>query len=730
MAELIWNEGMSVGIDAIDEDHKQIISILAKLNSAYNQQISNQIIEGIFAELEHYVILHFAREEALLEKACYPDLVAHKASHQKFVERLPELRDQWLTENNASCCEKITHFLHQWLIKHILEDDLNYVPTLFNSSNETIKQLYNQKPVPVNNSLLAKFSTSLAKKVKLSKRIFIATLVPLIVVLILSLLILQDNYQRYKNISLVLGLTEVIKQVNELSHSLQAERGLSSGYTSSEFHQFNEQLTQQRNLTDEAVTKFLVLINRESSSVVKTNISLYSEDVHKNIEELAQYRQQLDNQSVSFLQLYQFYTELIAQLLSVSDNLTHVDMKSKLVSDIVAINAVLAFKESMGQIRALGMDKATLDNNDIYRNLDISLLVGQQLNMLKVFHYSANSQQKKECADFCNESIHLAMLKQMFAHAVDGHKKQDQSQQWFNLMSAEIDQLKVITDRLVTNFNKTLIAENQKLKTNYFVMLVVLSMLLFFIGVFALIINFSIIAPIRQITKALNGMVKGHRNVQFRTIIHQDEIGAMQQAYEKLRRKLLQVDIFQAIVNSQKKEIEYIKSQQKHFETLAFTDALTGAVNRHQFNKVLAEEIARANYEYQPLSILMLDIDFFKKINDNYGHSVGDEVLIMFYRACKEAARQVDIVARIGGEEFVIILPKTNLVSAHQFAERLREKIEHLTITVDDSTIQLTVSIGVSQWLNDTFANAEDFIADADKSLYQAKSQGRNRVVS
>ena len=204
----------------------------------------------------------------------------------------------------------------------------------------------------------------------------------------------------------------------------------------------------------------------------------------------------------------------------------------------------------------------------------------------------------------------------------------------------------------------------------------------------------------------------------------------MQLAYEKLRRKLLQVDIFQAIVNSQKNEIEYRKSLQDHFETLAYTDALTGAVNRHQFNSALAEAISCANYERQPLSILLLDIDYFKKINDNFGHGVGDDVLVMFYNACKEAARSGDVVARIGGEEFAIILPKSDAQNAYHFAERLREKIQQLSIMVNDKAVKLTVSIGVSQWLNDSFSSAEEFVAHADKSLYQAKEQGRNKVVA
>jgi diguanylate cyclase (GGDEF)-like protein len=462
---------------------------------------------------------------------------------------------------------------------------------------------------------------------------------------------------------------------------------------------------------------------------VQNNIRCYSEYARNDFKELSVHRQKLDNKSASFMQTYQAYTTLIGQLLSISENLTHVDMSSELANDISAISSVLIFKEYMGQIRANGMNMINAEHDDIYRNLEVSLLVGKQLNALRVFNYSANSQQKTLCADFCNEAVHVNTLKHSFAHIMQSDKIEDRGKLWFNFMSAEIDKLKVLTDNLTATFNEKILAENQRLERNYLIAFIVLSVFLFAGILLSSVLNFSIINPVRRLTDALNSMAKGQRNIQFKNTVADDEIGAMQHAYEKLRRRLLQIDIFQAIVNSQKKEIEYRKSQQEHFETLAFTDALTGAVNRHQFTKALAEEISRANYERQPLSILLLDIDYFKKINDNFGHGVGDEVLIMFYRACKDAARSGDVVARIGGEEFVIILPKSDAQSAYQFAERLRDKIHQLDIMVDDNIIKLTVSIGVSQWLNDSFSCAEDFVAAADKSLYQAKAQGRNQVV-
>ncbi|MDX2368939.1 MAG: bacteriohemerythrin, partial [Colwellia sp.] len=726
MTELIWNEGMSVGIDAIDEDHKKIIAILAKLTSAEYGETSEQTINAIFTELEHYVILHFAREEALLEQACYAELKAHKANHLKFIEQLPKLKQEWLTKDCLASSEKITTFLHKWIVNHILVDDLDYVSSVYKLSDAAKKGKGKNQPQP---SVIAKISRALSQKIKLSHRIFITTLLPVLGVLLLSVFILLNTYKDYKNVSLVLGLNDVIAQVNHISHSLQAERGLASGLTSSRYQSFNEQLSARRLITDQAITQFLTLLSNELAPAVQENIRLYSADVQSEFTELAKYRKQLDNKTANFSETYQAYTHFIERLLSVSENLTHVDMTSQLANDISAINAILLFKEYMGQIRAIGMNAVMAEKKDLYNHLNLSLLVGKQLNALRVFHYSANSEQKNLCTNYCDAQIYEQILVQRFSHVMNDYTLEQRSQYWFDLMSGDIDEIKILADELTESFKRKVQLKSQRLENNYYVILALLSLILVSSTLFSLILNYSIINPIRNITNALNKMAQGNRNIRFHESIGFDEIGAMQLAYEKLRRKLLQVDIFQAIVNRQNNEIKYRKSQQAHFKTLAFTDALTGAVNRHQFNNVLAEEITRADNDKLPLSIMLLDIDHFKQVNDNFGHGVGDEVLIMFYRACKMSVRAKDVVARIGGEEFVIILPKTHEKNAYQFAERLREKIQQLEIIVDENKIDLTVSIGVSQWRKDSFSTAEEFVANADKLLYQAKNSGRNRVV-
>ncbi|WP_085299398.1 bacteriohemerythrin [Cognaticolwellia mytili] len=724
MTELIWTEGMSVGNDAIDEDHKQIIAILAKLTSAEHGETSEQTINEIFIELEHYVSLHFSREEALLEKAGYIEVKAHKASHQRFIDQLPLLKKEWLAQDCLTCSEKITTFLHQWLITHILEEDLDYVPCLHEFSHSAAREENHPQP-----SVIAKMAYGLSQRIKLSQRVFITTLLPILGVLLLSFIILFDNYKDYKNVSLALGLNDVIAQVNDISHSLQAERGLASGLISSNYQYFNKQFNAQSLMTDESIERFLTLLESGLDPAVKDNIRFYLAQSRDEFIELKQYRKRLADRTVSFIDTYEAYMRFIEQLLSISEHLTHVDMNSRSANDISAISALLLFKEYTGQVRALGMNMLLAQDHDIFSNASMSMLLGKQLTILRVFHYSASNEQKTLCATACDAQENQQLLRQRFSFVMDEKNIEQRSKYWFNLMSADIDKLKMITDELTANFRAKVQIENQRLENNYYGVLLLLSLFLVSATLFSLILNHSIINPIRLITEALNKMAQGYGNMQFKKKLTDDEIGAMQTAYEKLRRKLLQVDIFQAIVDRQQNEIEYRKSQQAHLKTLAYTDALTGAVNRRHFNKVLADEISQADHDQLPLSIMLLDIDYFKQVNDRFGHAVGDEVLIMFYRACKVAVRSNDVVARIGGEEFVIILPKTNEKNAFQFAERLRDKVQQLEVIVDENKIDLTVSIGVSQWNKYSCSSAEEFVANADRLLYQAKDRGRNRVV-
>jgi diguanylate cyclase (GGDEF)-like protein len=168
----------------------------------------------------------------------------------------------------------------------------------------------------------------------------------------------------------------------------------------------------------------------------------------------------------------------------------------------------------------------------------------------------------------------------------------------------------------------------------------------------------------------------------------------------------------------------------KELHQMAVTDALTGAANRRAFMGRLSTEVDRAARTTQPLAVLMLDIDHFKKINDTFGHPAGDAVIKALARACERQVRPYDLVARLGGEEFAVLLPNADQEIACIIAERIRVNIEGQTVEADGHSIRHTVSIGVAM-LSKAMAHelgADDLLKAADLALYEAKHGGRNRV--
>jgi two-component system, cell cycle response regulator len=158
------------------------------------------------------------------------------------------------------------------------------------------------------------------------------------------------------------------------------------------------------------------------------------------------------------------------------------------------------------------------------------------------------------------------------------------------------------------------------------------------------------------------------------------------------------------------------------------TDPLTGLFNRRTFLKRIEEEAMRFRRYQKPFSILFGDIDFFKKINDTYGHAAGDAVLINISNILKTEKREIDQVARWGGEEFLILLPETDVAGAVQHGNKIREMISAKPFIYEGQEINITMSFGVSIYNGDT--SIEKTIDLADQRLYRAKESGRNKVVS
>jgi two-component system cell cycle response regulator len=167
----------------------------------------------------------------------------------------------------------------------------------------------------------------------------------------------------------------------------------------------------------------------------------------------------------------------------------------------------------------------------------------------------------------------------------------------------------------------------------------------------------------------------------------------------------------------------------RRFEELAATDALTGTLNRRALAETLEAELDRARRYNLYLSILLADLDRFKQVNDERGHLAGDAVLRQVGELLRREARSVDIVARFGGEEFVVVMPETTIQGAGVFAERVRSKVEeHDFAQPGEIPLRLTISIGLAGYPNERVISADTFVALADQALYRAKNEGRNLV--
>jgi len=169
------------------------------------------------------------------------------------------------------------------------------------------------------------------------------------------------------------------------------------------------------------------------------------------------------------------------------------------------------------------------------------------------------------------------------------------------------------------------------------------------------------------------------------------------------------------------------KKIEQQLASMALFDSLTGTLNRPAFYQHAEKEFARSKRYYRPLSVIMLDIDHFKSVNDKYGHQGGDQVLQIFAEACQEVIRSTDIMGRVGGEEFALLLPDTPMKSAFNLAERLRQRINKYPYLAGDMLIDITASLGVAELQSDD-SEFRMLLQRADEALYKAKHAGRNQV--
>lgn len=318
-----------------------------------------------------------------------------------------------------------------------------------------------------------------------------------------------------------------------------------------------------------------------------------------------------------------------------------------------------------------------------------------------------------------NETKKSTIFKQMYHLAgllLNAHIMETQADRLWKVKSETIDSIQQKMNSITIQATESGIEQVMEIsqsadssKYKIFVIILILGLLFTILGI---LLYLFVFAPIIRITNVLHSIENGEENIP------------------PINKELLmEIDEIGKATTLVKNTLNNIQQQQILLETLATTDQLTGLYNRRYFFDIANKELSRIKRHHTVCSLLMLDIDHFKKINDRYGHNTGDEALKLFSKTISSLLRDNDIFARIGGEEFVILLLDTTQEQAYKKGFEMIKSIEKLSInTEDNNLLKFTVSIGVSELIANDI-EIQCAVSRADKALYKAKTQGRNQVV-
>jgi diguanylate cyclase (GGDEF)-like protein len=230
----------------------------------------------------------------------------------------------------------------------------------------------------------------------------------------------------------------------------------------------------------------------------------------------------------------------------------------------------------------------------------------------------------------------------------------------------------------------------------------------------------SIVSPLRRLIRAADRIAEGDLEVEL-VATRNDELGHLTRVFNQMADRLRRNHAEITAAN------EAMQKQNQMLETLSITDSLTGLYNRSKLDAILADQLARYNRTHRPFSLLMLDIDHFKTLNDTWGHLIGDEILSVVARILLQSVRSIDYAARYGGDEFTIILVETPASLARKTAERIRSEVESMRYRSGEMILPLTVSIGIVECQpQDETPTA--LLSRVDSALYEAKRAGRNQA--
>lgn len=532
-------------------------------------------------------------------------------------------------------------------------------------------------------------------KMSLKVKILLLSILPFLALLYFTVHEITELVDARNNLSGIYNSILEAEKISNIVHELQKERGLSVGFLTSRGERQGNELALQKVIGDKKI--------EELSGLLK-EAGLYS-DITSLLNRLNTMRSKINLFIIEPIESYEYYTDTISVLLDEISEITKATKIPETKIELMAHLDLLYAKESLGQIRATLNAVFAAGTFDSFNIKKLAALKGAYDVRNKEYLKEAPEDVRKVYTEkFEGKLIHatMDMIDIAFVRYKEGNFEVDPDT-WFEAATTSLNILKEVEDYSKEKIMQNTAGRLSGITTSLTVRIIVILVVVTAILVLSLSLMRNIFTGCNFLVSSITNIVETKNFNNRIPIYSNDEMGTISRAYNKLLETIGQ------LINEK--------------EHLATTDPLTQAYNMFKFEDLFNTELQRAKRYKTELSLIMFDIDYFKRINDTYGHDVGNYVLIELSNITSKNIRSSDVLARWGGDEFVILVPEINIDGSKQLAEKLRNEVENF----DFKDIgKVTCSFGVTEFKegNDT----EALYKRVDIALYRAKEGGRNRV--
>ncbi|WP_428605397.1 diguanylate cyclase [Sedimenticola sp.] len=723
MKKIQWDEGLSIGDPDLDGEHRQLIALLNRLIDLIDEDPDAEQVHRVLDELELLAAAHSRNEERLSFSASEDFKEEQRREHNDFRAAIIEARGQLRPDDLGGSLIDVTESLVKLLINHIIDQDLDLAALLDEQEAKSHS--------------LAEYLVHRFQKISLVRGLEMLVIISLLPMLIFAGMIMYQSWQGASEAGDVVRLAAFSRRIGNLAHELQKERGLSAGFLTSEDRAFKTALKLQRKNSNRELAQFKANIEGQKLEGRLGRIGDRAARVVVRMEALEGYRDKVDRRLVTPQESFDRFTGLITELTALTNQIA-IHSRRQGGSELFQANAILIqFAEMGGRERAVvsaAFGRGYFTRPE-YRQL-VSLTSEQDTLARQFRSFLSEPQWLRWREHYSVEAV--VAYKRLSDYALelgsgDGKVSVD-SFTWFKVATQRINLINTFQQQLISQLQDEM-RRKRSLSTAIFMTTVFGGgAMVFLIGFVALQLARSIRLPILSLTEGMRSLTADDKSFRIPFANRKDELGDMVKAYETFRRKLIRADMLTLgeqlgplAINRHALALKRSAAEGQEYKRLASIDSLTGVINRREFMKRAKMEVARLLRHQGDLTVLLLDVDYFKQVNDTYGHPAGDRVLKFVSQSIVSALREEDILGRIGGEEFAALLPATDQTSAGATAERIRTAIENLRIQVGEDEIKVTISIGISQLVPGENA-IEPAMERADRALYRAKDQGRNQV--